>query len=443
MPLPIWTAFFLFLGAMAAGVTLWRLHVLQQRAVHVMATRDVMSQGEALTTFLATLPEFNATNMTSAQWHLVNTLVSALNAAQNELQYVSIERNGETIFHRQTTDLALTEADGKECKSEAPKLNEKVKISSVNLEIAGKALPVMVFRQDSIDGDGNPLNVEIGIQRTVVSEAEKNALHSIHALLRLSLFTVLAVFSICLLLLIRAMQRDRQREKKSRQEEHLTFSGAIANGIVHDFRNPMSSVRLDAQMLEKEAQKADDARLDRVVELSQRITHTINRMDRIFNEFLFLARPSAETLEKIDLSAAIRECLETLMPRIEQADLRIVNQWQAPIPSIMATPSALKRALVNILLNAIQFSPKKGEISIKIVVDDGNVILEIGDHGPGIPARNRQKIFEMFFSTRPEGTGLGLFMAKTAIEKCGGQISAHECPGGGTNMRIVLRQAKS
>jgi signal transduction histidine kinase len=256
-----------------------------------------------------------------------------------------------------------------------------------------------------------------------------------------TVLTVAAAFGLCLLLFTWAVRRDRRRETQARQEEHLAFSGVLANGIVHDFRNPMSSVRLDAQMLERELTHAGGARQDRLTELSGRISRTIERMDRVFQEFLYLARPSTDALEPVDLAACVNECLETLAPRLEQAGVQVTRLWSSPAPHAAAAPFALRRALINILLNAIQFSPRGSQIEVGIRTDGDRVTLDVLDRGPGIAPRDRHRVFDMFVTSRPEGTGLGLFLARTAVHKCGGEIAALGREGGGTVMRVVLKAA--
>lgn len=419
---------------MAAGASLWQLHRLQRRVAHVTATRTVIAQGEDLATFLAGLNGLANTNVTAAQWHLFNTLVEGLHAAQNELQYVSVTRDGETLFHRQTSGLESTETPPMPPLETAP-----VNISIGNLQLGGRAVPVMVFRRDVRQPDGGIVTVELGLQKSVVVDAEENASQAIRALFRFSVLTVMASFGLCLLLFVWTVQRDRRRETHARQEEHLAFSGMLANGIVHDFRNPMSSVRLDAQMLERELIRAEGTRPNRLAELSGRISRTIERMDRVFQEFLYLARPASEKLEPVELADCLDECLETLTTRLEQADVTITRRWSKPPFFAAATPFALRRAIINILLNAIQFSPRGGQIEIDIHPDGGRMILEVLDRGPGIAPHDRQRVFEMFVTSRPEGTGLGLFLARTAIRKCGGEIVALGREGGGAMIRMTLK----
>jgi signal transduction histidine kinase len=159
-------------------------------------------------------------------------------------------------------------------------------------------------------------------------------------------------------------------------------------------------------------------------------------MDQVFKEFLYLAKPDREAFETVALSDCIRECVETLAPRLEAAGVTIDTP---PTPlGVRAAPFALRRALLNVLTNAVQFSPRGGTVEVVCAVQRSSVQIDIADRGPGVPPHDRERIFDMFVSSRPEGTGLGLFLARTALRKCGGDIIARPREGGGSIFRITL-----
>ena len=248
-------------------------------------------------------------------------------------------------------------------------------------------------------------------------------------------------FGACIILVVVLVRRDRARIARARREEHLAFSGVLANGIVHDFRNPMSSVRLDAQMLAREAARAGAARSERMGELASRIGRTVERMDQVFREFLFLGKSEREALESVDLTACLRECAETLAPRLEAAAVTLDITAPPAAPLVRAAPFALRRALLNVITNAVQFSPREGAVAISFALESDTVALLVADRGPGIPPRQRERIFDLFVTTRPEGTGLGLFLARAALRKCGGDIIALPREGGGAIFKVTLQRA--
>jgi signal transduction histidine kinase len=216
----------------------------------------------------------------------------------------------------------------------------------------------------------------------------------------------------------------------------------LANGIVHDFRNPMSSLRLDAQLLEKETAKGAAGRTERVAELSCRMRTTLDRMDKVFQEFLYVSRPASDEVERFDLVACVRDCATMLAARYERKRLQFELQ-PPPAPVLVSgRRSAVQRALLNVMTNAEQFSPENGVVTVRVGERSGRGVVEVGDQGPGIPQAQRSRVFDLFYSSRPEGTGLGLFLAKTALEGQGGSIRIEDAPGGGALVLIELPLAE-
>ncbi len=421
----------LAVAALAAGLGLFWLHRFQEKLAHIDATRSVLHQGERLMDLLANAGTLVcSTNMTPADWRLFAAQVEGLHAAQGELEFVSIAHNGETVFHQQIPDRPSFPPS-----PAAPRTS----VSTLNIPTGPTTtIPVMVFTRVVPLPDGTEATVELGLDAAAVDVSGSSASRSIRALLRISAVAVTTAFGLCLLLVIAVVRHDRARQIRARREEHLAFSGVLANGIVHDFRNPMSSVRLDAQMLARETARDGGPRSERLAELAGRISRTVERMDQVFKEFLYLAKPEQEAIEAVDLAASLRDCVETLAPRLETAGVTIESPQPDTALRVRATPFALRRALLNVLTNAVQFSPQGGTVRVTCAAEGASVRMDIADRGPGVPPRDRERIFEMFVSTRPEGTGLGLFLARTALRKCGGAIVALPREGGGAIFRITL-----
>jgi signal transduction histidine kinase len=426
-------AFLVFM--LLAGMGLYFLKTTHERQTRVSATEYVLNRGVLLLNTVCAMQGVSSTNAPLESLKALSDTADTIFSVRPDVQSLSIMRDGVTVFHRQSQGLETLQATNG--LSMAGSESDTV-MSGSTLEIGGVQQPVFVFSRAVGSSDGRATVIEATLKRGAVGQAEETARKAVSSLFLLSMVVLLLSFSACAGVLVLAILRDRRREARSRQEEHLAFSGVLANGILHDFRNPMSAVRLDAQMLEREMVREGGFRSERVTELSGRIARTMARMDKIFHEFLFLAKPADEKPEVVHIAQVMKECVDTLSPRIEQAEVQVTVKSSENLPGAEAFPFALRRAFLNVLVNALQFAPKGSLVEVVVTQKEAHLVTDILDRGPGIPPQQRKKIFDLFVTTRPEGTGLGLFLARTAIQRCNGTIEALPREGGGTCIRITL-----
>ncbi|MDX9868500.1 MAG: HAMP domain-containing sensor histidine kinase [Kiritimatiellia bacterium] len=431
----------LLTSALAAGCVLVFLKDRHDRQAHLAATATVLQEGEALLQALCDLGVCCSTHPSPGEWRRFSTVVDSAFAVRKDVQSVSVSRNGITVFQRQAGGLHPPGGGDTEFPVRNKDPRVETEIAPGTLEINGKPQPVFVIARTQILDDGGRVVTEATFRREAVGAEERTARSLVSSLFWFSLVVVFLSFALCAAVGMFFVARDRRRQQRARREEHLAFSGVLANGILHDFRNPMSAVRLDAQMLGREMDRADGFRAERVRDLAERIARTMSRMDKVFQEFLFLAKPADEQPEPVRIEQVVRECADTLAPRLEQAAVRVAIRAPDKIPPASAFPFALRRALLNVLMNAIQFAPEGSEITAVIEARNRQIVLDVLDRGPGIPPAQREKVFEMFVSGRPGGTGLGLFLARTAVRRCGGDIQAFARGGGGADLRITLPAA--
>ena len=425
MTLPAWAAASLLLATVLFVPGVWEVRRQHRRFLEAEAARQAYARGADLAGYFAGDIESRESAWPGVEWERFGLLVESLHAAEHRLQYVGITQDGETLFHRQARDPAARPA-------------RPARASGRLLESGGEVVPVMVFEREIPRAGESPWVVELALRREILDDAGRVPASLLRSVTWLTLLIGGASLGASLALLVWAIRRDRGRELRRRREEHLMFSGVFASGIAHDFRNPMSSARLDAQMLAREAAREEGPRTVRVRDLAGRIDHTIQRMDRVFQEFLSLGKPGAGAVEPLDLLPCLRECAALLAARAAQKGVEVHVECGETPPRAMADPFALRRALVNILLNAIEFS--SGVVTARVFCEKNFAHMDVCDDGPGIPEGDREKVFEMFYTTRPGGTGLGLFLARTAVEKCGGSVAV--LPNDpGARVRVTLRRA--
>ena len=419
------------IAALAAG----GLFVLQRwhnQAAHQAAAQAVAERGQWLAMSLAlraaSAAEAAGTEGNAGAWREFSGLLRSLREVEGDLEFVSVRRGGVTLFQEHADESGASANEG-DFHFAGP-----VAIGRQRLSAGDGQIPVVTFSVGMTNPQAESVSLELGMRRRAVEREEWPATSAIESMYRLSLATMVACFAVCLVLVVGVVRREERREKARRREEHLAFSGMLANGIVHDFRNPMSSLRLDAQMLEKESGRGAEVRTGRMAELAGRMRHTLDRMEKVFQEFLVLARPGEEPATRLDLGACAKECLEMLAPRFEAAGVGSELRVAEGGVFIRASLAAVKRALLNVLLNATQHAGHAGRVAVEVSRAGSRVRLDVCDTGPGIPREERERVFEMFYTTRPQGTGLGLFLARTAIEKNGGSLVVAEPEGAGARL---------
>jgi signal transduction histidine kinase len=231
-------------------------------------------------------------------------------------------------------------------------------------------------------------------------------------------------------------QLDETR-RMLQQATRLSTVGTLAAELAHEIRNPLVAVQTFLQIL---PERLDDPEVTgelRAVALTE-----LQRVARLLNELLGMARASVATFAATDLEAVVEQVVRFLQVSARKKDV-VLERGGDPLPTAAADASRLKQALVNLVLNAIQASPAGTTVTVTTRAgnDDGGrpvVELAIRDEGPGIPENERESIFHPFFTTKENGTGLGLPVTRQIITDHGGSIAVEGEPGHGATFVVRL-----
>ncbi len=226
------------------------------------------------------------------------------------------------------------------------------------------------------------------------------------------------------------------------QSEKLAQAGKLAAGMAHSVRNPLTSVKMRLFTLERSL-NLNHTQMDDLDVISEEIRY----IDTILRNFIEFARPPKMQFHMINPSEIVDMALELLKHRLESYKTDVRVKVDRELPAISADAEQLKEVMVNILLNACEAMREDGEILIeeKIVFLDSSedsfekaVQISICDNGPGISKSIQKKIFRPFFSSKEEGSGLGLSIAKRIIDEHGGEIIVESEENKGTTFIIQL-----
>lgn len=239
----------------------------------------------------------------------------------------------------------------------------------------------------------------------------------------------------------RKEQHRREEEDRRRQGEELhALVGTMASGIAHEIRNPLSTLRMNLQLLREDWENPITEREQKGRKRIDVLLRETERMETVVSDFVRIAAGHALRLEPTNLNALTGELLDFLAPQAERAHIRLVREFAKDLPPVQADPNLIRQAILNLLVNAQQVLPSGGEIRVR-TADGGPVVkLSVADNGPGIPSEHREKIFSLYFSTKPGGTGLGLPMVKKIVEEHQGAIEVETELKRGTTFTICLKK---
>lgn len=231
-----------------------------------------------------------------------------------------------------------------------------------------------------------------------------------------------------------------QMQEQLLRSERLAAIGQLAAGVSHEIDNPVGIILGLAELMLEETSVGDPRRDDLVA-----IIEECRRCKRITGGLLGFARPVEARRETIDLLRLSRDTIDTLRPQKLFRDLAI--DLRAPDVPVAVTgdPDHLRQVLVNLLLNAAQSLHGRGRLAVTLDCAGADAELTVDDDGEGIPASERERIFQPFVTSKApgEGTGLGLALCRKLVEAHGGRITAETSSLGGARLRVTLPAAAS
>jgi PAS domain S-box-containing protein len=249
----------------------------------------------------------------------------------------------------------------------------------------------------------------------------------------------------------------RGREARMRRMESLASLTTLAAGVAHEIKNPLGSISIHVQLLQKAMQKnedlyfyahpedkdaPDDVGPNGYFKVFNKYTRIINeeieRLNHIVVDFLFAVRPMNLELREGDINAFLRDVMEFVSFELENAKVTIQLELEETLPLVDFDDRVLKQAVLNLIQNAIAAMPDGGVLRVKTELVDGEVAVSVCDSGCGIPDDNLSKIFEPYFTTKESGSGLGLTLVFKIVREHRGEITVKSKEGSGSCFTIIL-----
>jgi len=228
-------------------------------------------------------------------------------------------------------------------------------------------------------------------------------------------------------------ERRMALEAELRKQDRLAALGKVVAGVAHEIRNPLNSIRLALELLDR-CLKKGTARPEEV----RAAIAEIDRLDLILTRLLAFGRPVLTDRRPQDLIALARQAVKLVQDPSRQKNIEITfeTDGSAELVADVDGPQ-IQQVLINLLLNAIEASPPSGRIEVRAGGEDQSVHVSVADSGPGIPESVQPHVFDAFFTTRPDGAGLGLSVSREIVANHGGSLSFQSGPNGAT-FNVVL-----
>lgn len=217
------------------------------------------------------------------------------------------------------------------------------------------------------------------------------------------------------------------------KRERLAALGELSAVVAHEVRNPLGVIYNAMGPLRRLLRPEGDAKtlLDIVGEEAE-------RLNRIVSDLLDFARPHEPVLEEVSLRELLDELLDRMKGDPAARQVALAVDLPPELPPLPLDAGMIRRAFLNLVQNAMQASPEGGTVRVSARADGDGVTVEIADRGPGVPEELREKIFQPFFTTRANGTGLGLAVVKRIVEEHRGRVEVTSPPGGGATVSVWL-----
>lgn len=214
----------------------------------------------------------------------------------------------------------------------------------------------------------------------------------------------------------------------------LAAISRLTSGAAHEIKNPLNAIALRLDLLRAKL-GAPEEELAKELEI---LSKEVMRLNRVVKTFLDFTRPVEVHFQEADLAALAKEVVDLMTPQARLARIALALEVPPAPARLRADPDMMKQAILNLVTNAMEAMRDGGDLRVKVDRPEGSVVLEIADSGPGIPERLREKIFQVSFTTKSRGSGIGLAMTYRAVQLHNGTIAFTSEEGKGTTFRLLF-----
>ena len=385
-------------------------------------------------TIIGTIPASRVLNVKNVIY--INSLLDSI-ANDSSIEFIALQ-DSHRVLHK-TTEISLSGF------REDPIIQKTFQTKSIQYRITQydghKILEVLnylrIFKSQIYV-------VRIGLNYSPIQKIQKDAFKqaSLRLVILILIGFMMLAYSISMQN-VKLLQKEKDKiteevyelQANLRQKEKLSVIGELAAGVAHKIRNPLNAISMTMQRLKSEFKvKQDQTEYNSLIKVLRK---EINHISKIINQFLEFSKPPSITKSKTNLNKIINNVLELYKRKIEKKGIEL-NWYPEKEITVQIDGDKIKQCLINLLENAADATSKNGKINIYLNKNEQNAILKIEDTGKGIKDADLKKIFNLYFTTKTNGTGIGLAEVYRIIDEHEGKIEVDSSPEQGTTFTIKL-----
>ncbi len=212
----------------------------------------------------------------------------------------------------------------------------------------------------------------------------------------------------------------------------------LAGGLAHEIKNPLSTIRLNMELLAEDMKEIDTQQARRAARKITVVQRECHRLEELLNDFLRFARAHHLNLEPSDINQVLREAIEFFRPQAAESNIEVIEYFANDLPTVLLDRRSFHRALLNLIINAQQAMPDGGQLVVRTRPSGDEVTIDLIDTGCGMDTKTLEHLYDAFYSTKRGGSGLGLAMTRKIIQAHRGRMTVQSEPNCGTQFTLAL-----
>jgi signal transduction histidine kinase len=239
-------------------------------------------------------------------------------------------------------------------------------------------------------------------------------------------------------MIVRDITTSRRTAQETIDSERLNALTLLAAGVAHEIGNPLNSLHIHLQLMERTVQKLRDGAKEELEQSIHVARSEVDRLDSIVTQFLTAIRPSRPQLRSENVNTIVEEAVRFFTPELHDREIVVEQELRSDLPLLQLDRDQMKQAFYNMIKNSLEAMHRHGRLRVRTDFDDTHVVVQFIDTGTGMSAENLSRVFEPYFTTKPSGTGLGLLIVRRIVREHGGELSLESSEGKGLTLTIRL-----